>query len=165
MDSSSQAVRALLVGAPPTRTTRLGRWAAANRGARTRPSYVETAAVPRRAPDSGSASTGQPLAAANASTAAGSRSAPHPATSSPLGLARTASASSATSPGAGDRTPAGVAVHGAPPARPSVGSPARRASPSTAVGTSGSAKARLRCTGPAGGPVASAQARLASERQ
>ena len=123
------------------------------------------AAVPRRAPDSGSASTGQPLAAANTSTAAGSRSAPHPATSSPLGLARTASASSATSPGAADRIPAGVAVHGAPPARPSTGSPASRASPSAAGGTSGSAKARLRWTGPAGGPVASAHARLASERQ
>ena len=129
---------------------------------------MEIAAGPRRAPDSGSASTGQPLAAANASAAAGSRSAPQPATSTPLGLARTASARPATSPGAADRTPAGAAVQGAPPARPAAGSPPSRGGPSAAdgpSGTSGSAKARLRWTGPAGGPVASAQARLARDRQ
>jgi hypothetical protein len=86
------------------------------------------AAGPRRAPDSGSASTGQPLAATKASTAAGSRSAPQPATSSPLGLARTASARAAMSSGAAARTPEGAAVQGAPPGRPSAGSPGRRRS-------------------------------------
>src|SRR6266540_22355 len=120
---------------------------------------VEIAAGPRRAPDSGSASTGQPAAAANASTAAGRRPAPQPTTSSPRWLARTASRSAPISAGAGRRLGRAASVHGAPSGRPGAGAPA------SGSGSSGSAKARFRWTGPAGGPIAAAHAWLASDRQ
>ncbi len=157
--SVSQALATLLVTGAPTRTTRSGEYACAKPSTRSSASYVDTAFRPVRSPDSGSAIRGQPAARANASATPGSTPAPHPATTRPRGCARTSAAKRAASAAAGSRCAGDVRIQGAPPARPGV---SNRSAP---VGTSGSRKGRLRCTGPAGGPDAYAAARLASARQ
>ena len=117
---------------------------------------------PARAPDEGSASTGQPACSASRSSAAGSAQ-PSPQMTTPRsvhGRSRT--------PGAGA---AGKAVHGRPSGRPSSGSgqppPAPPAASGT-PGTRGSRSGRLRWTGPGNlspAPPAAAHARQASDRQ
>jgi hypothetical protein len=164
MDSSSQAVRALLVGAPPTRTARLGRWAAANRGAgpgrrrwRSRRCRGGPRTVGRPAPASR-------LAAANASTAARSRSAPHRRPAAPwVGPDRLGQLGHVV----GGRRPHPGRRH-----RP------RRAAGPAPIGSAGQArlalhrgrdqrvgKGEVEVHRSRRGPVASAQALLASERQ
>jgi hypothetical protein len=106
-----------------------------------------------RQPDSGSARTGHPVLAARRPTAAGSQ--PAPATTTPRG-ARSCSVTASSAARLGEV--AGQArCQGAPSSRPGGREPG---SP-----TSGSRKARFRCTGPGRAPVASATARAPSERQ
>ncbi len=119
---------------------------------------METAWGPERTPEMGSARIGQPAAAAKRSATSGDTLQPHPATSSPLGVAAIAAASPSNSSASGSAGPTTVVTHGRPPGRPS-------STTTSSPGTSGSRKARLRWTGPAGGPDASATDRAATDRQ
>ena len=121
-------------------------------GRRTRPPSTGAGS---RQPDRGSASTGQPAAAASACTASGSP-APAPATITPRCWSRPAASASSWSRSSAGR-PLTAWYHGRPSGRPGGRSPA---SP-----TSGSRKGRLRWTGPGHGPAASASARDTSDRQ
>src|SRR5205823_15093846 len=99
-----------------------------------------------------------PAAVATRSTDSPDASLPHPATISPRGWARTASATRVTVASSGARVGRVTVVHGRPSARPG-------ASTSGAPGgTNGSRNATLSWTGPAGGPTDSARARAAVDR-
>ena len=115
--------------------------------------------APCRAPDEGSASSGQP--AARASSVSGPGSAPSPATITPRSVQGRSRAAGAAAPA--------NRVQGAPPGRPASDSaPSAVLTPSGSPGTSGSRSGRFRCTGPGmppAAPLARAQARPASERQ
>ena len=74
------------------------------------------------------------------------------------GRADRAAASASSIPSLGARTPGARAVHGRPSERPGASTSGEP------VGTSGSRNGRLQCTGPAGGPSASATVRAAIAR-
>ena len=87
-------------------------------GTRSSASYVEIACGPVRRCEIGSASTGQPAAAAKRVAVVGRRRPRPAATSRPRGCARTSAASRATSAARGARRRGASRVHGAPSARP-----------------------------------------------
>ena len=142
------AARAPAGAPPPTR-----RCAAARRSARSRASGR---AGPQRRPDSGSASTGQPVAAASAAT--GSAGVPAPHTIAPRFVPDIRAAIGAASGG----SDAGVYTwtHGPPSGRPSQS----EGSSSSRTGASGSRSGKLRCTTPGRPPRAVCQARQPSAR-
>ncbi len=111
-----------------------------------------------RAPDRGSARTGQPKLAARRRMVSG-RPAPAPAMIKPFAAGRKRPAKASSEPGPSTLRTGSTRCHGRPLRRPGGSSPG--------VASSGSRKARFACTGPGpiGPAVASATRRLASERQ
>ena len=143
-------------GAPPPTPPR----AAARRSGRPR---VERSCGPQRTPDVGSASTGQPAAAASAghrARPAGSALGPH--TITPRGAPRTStSAIRSTSAESGSASGSCTRTHGHPSSRPCQSA---ASSESSRTGASGSRSGKFRCTGPGRPPRAVAYARQASAR-
>ena len=128
------------------------------RGRRRRRRWEPPARPEIRAPERGSARTGQPKAAARRRTTSG-RPAPAPATIRPFAPGRARPTRASSVPGSGTLRTGSARCQGRPLRRPAGRSPGRF--------NKGSRNARLACTGPGpiGPAVASATRRLASDRQ
>src|SRR5215472_17725641 len=163
---------------------RSGRCAATNSGESSKYGYAARAFGPARAPEDGSARTGQPASPASRSSPAGS-ALPSPQITTPRSVQGSSSTGGTVVPpitvqgappgrpasGSGQplTSPAGAAAASPAPGLPAPGSPAPRAPPPrspaprsrvsgssapSTSGTSGSRRGRLRCTGPGAVPGA-----------